>query len=124
MEVEALQLQVSLNMTTEDSLKSYAANSSWNKWLLNTNNKLIIFKVSNDRCFNLSSQLILLHSLAESEATHSVTGLKMKIAQRSSAVVLLKLKQIFMEAGATLAFDFGNGTNTNMEFTCNEVINN
>ena len=57
--------------TTVDNLNSY--NSSWNKWLLNTNNWTVTFKSNNDNGFNLSSQLILLPSLAESE-NHTFSG--------------------------------------------------
>ena len=57
--------QVSLNTTTMNYLNNF--NSLWNKWLLNTNSKTVTFKVNNGRGFNLSSQLILLPSLAESE---------------------------------------------------------
>ena len=63
--------QVSLSTTTVNNLNSY--NSSWNKWLLNTNNRAVTFKVNNDKGFNLSSQLILLPSLAESE-NHTFSG--------------------------------------------------
>ena len=50
--------QITLNTTTVDNLNSY--NSSWNKWLLNTNNKPITFKINNGKGFSFSSQLILL----------------------------------------------------------------
>ena len=63
--------QVELNTTTVDSLNSY--NSSWSKWLLNTNNWTVTFKVNNGNGFNLSSQLILLPSLAGSE-NHTFSG--------------------------------------------------
>ena len=63
--------QVTLNTTTVDNLNSY--NSSWNKWLLNTNNKSVTFKVNNGKGFNIFSQLILLPSLAESE-NHTFSG--------------------------------------------------
>ena len=62
---------ISLNTTMADSLNSY--NSSWNKWLLNTNNQSVTFIVNNGKGFNLSSQLILLPSLAESE-NHTFSG--------------------------------------------------
>ena len=39
--------QVELNTATVDSLNSY--NSSWNKWLLNTNNNAVTFKVNNGK---------------------------------------------------------------------------
>ena len=63
--------QVNLNLTTVNNLNSY--NSSWSKWLLNTNNKTVIFKVSNGKGFNISSQLTLLPSLAECE-NHNFSG--------------------------------------------------
>ena len=63
--------QVTLNTTTLDSLNSY--NSSWDKWLLNTNNKTVTFKINSGKGFNISSQLILLPSLAESES-HTFSG--------------------------------------------------
>ena len=62
---------VSLNTTTVDNLNSY--NSSWDKWLLNTNNKTVTFNINNGKGFSLSSQLILLPSLAESES-HTFSG--------------------------------------------------
>ena len=54
-----------------DDLNNY--NNSWNKWLLNTNSKSITFKVNNGKGFNISLQLILLPSLAESE-NHTFSG--------------------------------------------------
>ena len=63
--------QVELNTATVNNLNSY--NTSWNKWLLNTNNKTVTFKVNNGKGFNLSSQLILLPSLAGSES-HAFSG--------------------------------------------------
>ena len=54
-----------------DSLNSY--NNSWSKWLLNTNNKSVTFKVNNGKGFDLSTQLVLLPSLAESE-NHIFSG--------------------------------------------------
>ena len=39
--------QISLNTTTANNLNSY--NNSWNKWLLNTNNKSITFKVNSGK---------------------------------------------------------------------------
>ena len=54
-----------------DDLNNY--NNSWNKWLLNTNNKSITFKVNNGKGFNISLQLILLPSLADGE-NHNFSG--------------------------------------------------
>ena len=61
----------SLSTTTVNSLNSY--NSSWSKWLLNTNNKSATFKVNSGKGFSLSSQLILLPNFAESE-NHNFSG--------------------------------------------------
>ena len=63
--------QISLNETIVDNLNSY--NNSWNKWLFNINNSSVSFKVNNGNGFNLSSQLVLLPDLAESEG-HSFSG--------------------------------------------------
>ena len=41
--------QITLITTTVNSLNSY--NSSWNKWLLNTNNKIVTFKVNSGNGF-------------------------------------------------------------------------
>ena len=67
-------MEVELNTTTTVSdLNSYAANRSWNKWLLNINSKTVTFKSNNCNDFNLSSQLILIPSLVESE-NHTFSG--------------------------------------------------
>ena len=57
--------QVILNTTTVNSLNSYS--SSWSKWLLNTNNKTVTFKVNSGNGFSLYSRLILLPSPVGSE---------------------------------------------------------
>ena len=67
-------MEVELNTTTTMSdLNSHAANRSWDKWLLNINNKSFTFKFNNGNDFNLSSQLILITFLAESE-NHTFSG--------------------------------------------------
>ena len=63
--------QVTLNTATVNNLNNY--NSLWNKWLLNTNNRSVTFKVNSGKGFNLSSQLIILPSLSESES-HTFSG--------------------------------------------------
>ena len=81
--------QINLNTTTVDNLNSHAANRSWNKWLLNTNNKSVTFKVNSGRGFNISSQLILFLPLLRVKTTPSVAGLKMKIVPKISQALLL-----------------------------------
>ena len=101
--------EVTLNATTVNDLNSY--NSSWSKWLLNTNNKIVTFKVNNGKGFDLSSQLILLPSLAESE-NHTFSGWFededcMKEFTSSSVN-----DEIVLYGGwsYTITFVFGNGT--------------
>ena len=65
--------QVTLNTETINNLNNYAVSNSWNKWLLNTNNKPVTFRVNNGKGLFISSQLILLPSLAESE-NHTFSG--------------------------------------------------
>ena len=64
--------EVSLNIATVDSLNSY--NSTWSKWLLNTNNRTVTFKVNNCKSFNLSSQLILLPDFTGDGENHTFSG--------------------------------------------------
>ena len=51
---------ISINATTVDELNEYASNNGWNRWLLNTDNKSVTFKINNNKGFSYSSQLILL----------------------------------------------------------------
>ena len=54
-----------LTKETVDELNEYAGkNSTWNKWLLNTNNSTIHFKVNDYNGFNTSNKLILFPDLA------------------------------------------------------------
>ena len=64
--------QVSLNTSTVDTLNSY--NTSWNKWLLNTNNKSVTFKVNSGKGFSFSSQLILLPDFTGDGESHNFSG--------------------------------------------------
>ena len=56
---------VSLDSTLLNNLNTQTSkNSTWNKWLINTNNSTIHFKVNDYEGFNTSSQLIILPDLA------------------------------------------------------------
>ena len=57
-----------LTKETVDDLNEYAENNStWNKWLLNTNNSTIHFKVNDYKGFSTSNKVILLPDLAGSD---------------------------------------------------------
>ena len=57
-----------LNTEAVNELNEYAEkNSTWNKWLLNTNKAQVTFKVNENKDITLSSQLILLPDLAGSD---------------------------------------------------------
>ena len=55
-----------LTKETVDDLNEYVEkNSTWSKWLLNTNNSTIHFKVNDYKGFNTSNKVILLPDLAD-----------------------------------------------------------
>ena len=66
--------QVNLNTSTVDSLNNYATSNYWNKWLFNTNNKTITFKINNGKGFTLSSQLILLPDFTGDGEDHTFSS--------------------------------------------------
>ena len=99
--------QVELNTTTVDSLNSY--NNSWNKWLLNTNNKAVTFKDNNGNGFSLSSQLILFPSLAESE-NHTFSGwFEDEECTKEFAGSVVAETTLYGGWSYVVIFDFGNG---------------
>ena len=56
---------VTLDSTLLNNLNTQTSkNSTWNKWLLNTNKDRVTFKVNDSKGFSLTSQLILLPDLA------------------------------------------------------------
>ena len=101
--------QVILNTTTVNNLNSY--NSSWNKWLLNTNSKTITFKVNNCNGFSISSQLILLPSLAESENHTFSSWFEDKDCTKEFTNASIEEDTVLYGVWSyVLTFDFGNGT--------------
>ena len=53
-----------MNATTLNELNGYTETNGWNKWLLNTNNHTMTFKVNEYSGFSLSSQIVLLPDLS------------------------------------------------------------
>ena len=104
-----------------DNLNSY--NTSWNKWLLNTNNKSVTFKVNNGKGFSISSQLILLPSLAESE-NHNFSGWfeDEKCTKEFTGSSVEADTVLYGGWVYTLSFNFGNGTTTKKIFKHNDII--
>ena len=56
-----------IDSTLLGNLNSQATANGWSKWLLNTNEAKVTFKVNDYKGFSLASQLVLLPDLAESE---------------------------------------------------------
>ena len=62
---QALETSLSIfNSALVSSLNNRSSINNWNKWLLNSNRSTITFHMNNNKGFSLSSELILLPSLA------------------------------------------------------------
>ena len=103
-----------LNKETVDEMNEYAEkNSTWNKWLLNTNNSTVHFKVNDYKGFSTSNKLILLPSLAATGNntfkgwfTDSGYSTSLPSYEVSEGMTLYGL----YEAVVTVAFDGNGGT--------------
>ena len=103
-----------LSKITIDELNEYASkNSEWNKWLLNTNNYAVTFKVNDYKGFTLSSQVVLLPDLAGSDNrvfngwfTDSGCSIPFTSNEVSDATALYGL----YEVAVTVAFNGNGGT--------------
>ena len=59
--------QVELNLSTVGKLNEYASNNSWNKWILNTNEASVSFKINDYKGFTVEPQIILLPDLVDND---------------------------------------------------------
>ena len=113
LEVEVLTLTMKhrlFHSTTVDNLNNYATSSSWSKWLLNTNNKTVTFKVNNGKGFNLSSQLILLPDPANTKTEFRGWFTDSALTEKFTASEVATDTTLYDSLGCIVTFDGNGGT--------------
>ena len=103
--------KIAIDTAAANNLNEYARQSSWSRWLLNTNSESVAFKINDGNGFALSSQLVLLPSFTGNEDHKFSEWFEDKEwAEKFDKTSVETETTLYGKWSYTLTFNFGNGT--------------